>query len=75
MSVQKGQQLQTAAYAVASITPSGLGPTINAAIYTFSAISTVIVGLRAWVRFGTGQRWGWDDILAVGGYVKATPTY
>lgn len=72
MSVQDGQQLAAAAYATAPIDPTGLGPAINGLVYFFSAISTLIVGLRAWVRFGTEQIWGWDDILAVAGYVGGT---
>lgn len=69
-SVEQGRRLQAAAYAVAPIEPEGLGRVINDLIYFFSALAFVITGLRTWVRFCSEQMWGWDDVLAIGGFVS-----
>ncbi|KAI5918154.1 hypothetical protein F4810DRAFT_726281 [Camillea tinctor] len=73
-SVAEGERLQAAAYATPHIQPIDLGPPINGLIYFFSITATIIIALRAWVRFGPEQRWGWDDILAIGGYVTFIPS-
>lgn len=72
-----GQQLAALAYAVPPITPEGNGNALvlNAVVITFTVISTVIVGLRVWVRLflsdaDTGRTWGVDDYLAVLGFVS-----
>ncbi|KAK9772032.1 hypothetical protein SCAR479_11351 [Seiridium cardinale] len=70
----EGEKLQAAAYATATIQPLDLGPVINGLIYFFSALATIIIGLRVWVRFFTEQKWGWDDLLAVGGYLAFIPS-
>lgn len=66
----EGERLQAEAYKLSSIEPVDLGPPINGLIYFFTAVSALIIFLRSWVRFFTEQRWGWDDILAVGGFVS-----
>lgn len=71
MTVEEGQRLAAEAYATASITPQDLGPVINGLVYFFSVLCLTITCLRAWVRFGGQQRWGWDDILAIGGFVSS----
>ncbi|KAI1490500.1 hypothetical protein F5X96DRAFT_635799 [Biscogniauxia mediterranea] len=70
----QGQRLQAEAYATPHVQPADLGLPINGLIYFFSAAATIIIGLRAWVRFGPEQRWGWDDILAIGGYLTFVPS-
>jgi hypothetical protein len=66
----EGERLQAAAYATSSIEPLDLGPVINGLIYFFTALALVVICLRAWVRFFGEQRWGWDDITAVVGFVS-----
>ncbi|ROV90811.1 hypothetical protein VPNG_09854 [Cytospora leucostoma] len=73
-SVEQGRLLQSAAYSIAPTEPKGLGPVINDLIYFFSALAFVITGLRIWVRFCSGQVWGWDDLLAVGGFIVYVPS-
>lgn len=72
-SVDEGKALQAAAYATSPIEPKGLGPVINAFIVLFLVLAFIITSLRAYVRFSSGQKWGWDDILAIGGYVSSSP--
>ncbi|KAI0593535.1 hypothetical protein F4775DRAFT_577476 [Biscogniauxia sp. FL1348] len=70
----EGQRLQAAAYATPHVQPADLGPPINGLIYFFSAAATLIIGLRTYVRFGPQQQWGWDDVLALGGYLTFVPS-
>lgn len=70
----EGERLQAAAYATSSIEPLDLGPVINGLIYFFTALALVVICLRAWVRFFGEQRWGWDDITAVVGFLAFVPS-
>lgn len=71
MTVEDGQRLAAEAYATPPITPQNLGPVINGLVYFFSFLCLAITSLRAWVRIGGDQRWGWDDVLAVGALVSS----
>jgi hypothetical protein len=68
--LEEGKQIQAQAYATASIQPLGLGPASNGLIYFFSALVTIVLGLRVYVRFFSRKVWGWDDLLAIAGYVR-----
>ncbi|KAI0015054.1 hypothetical protein F4780DRAFT_784539 [Xylariomycetidae sp. FL0641] len=73
--IEKANRLQAEAYAISSIEPTDLGPAIEGIVYGFSVVCTVIVGLRAYERFvRRSNLWGWDDILAVVGYLAFIPS-
>ncbi|CAH0020832.1 unnamed protein product [Clonostachys rhizophaga] len=72
--LEEGKQIQAQAYATASIQPLGLGPASNGLIYFFSALVTIVLGLRVYVRFFSRKVWGWDDLLAIAGYVAFVPS-
>lgn len=68
-----GEELQRLSDAYPPIKPAGLGPAIIGLLITWSIITTVVVGLRVWVktqRLDPGQKWGVDDYLAVIGWVR-----
>ncbi|CAI6091712.1 hypothetical protein V2G26_003806 [Clonostachys chloroleuca] len=72
--LEEGKQIQAQAYATASIQPLDLGPASNGLIYFFSALVTIVLGLRVYVRFFSRKVWGWDDLLAIAGYVAFVPS-
>lgn len=64
------------AYAVPPITPEGIAPAIEILVYILSILTTIVIILRVWVRAfwldsesGRGL-WGFDDSLAVLGFVS-----
>ena len=68
-----GEELQRLSDAHPYIKPTGLGPAIIGLLITWSIITTIVVGLRVWVKtrhLEPGQKWGVDDYLAVIGYVR-----
>lgn len=68
-----GEQLAELAYNEPPLEPQGLARGVEIYMY-FAAITTsIIVGLRVYVRacMNQGRAWGPDDYLAVLGYVSA----
>ncbi|KAI1322614.1 hypothetical protein F5Y16DRAFT_385933 [Xylariaceae sp. FL0255] len=71
-----GEEIQARADAHPGMPPTGAGITIQAVIYTFGIICTIVLSLRVYVRWKlleSGQRWGFDDYLAVAGFVPYLP--
>lgn len=68
---ERGVRRAGEAYAMSAIEPRDLGPAINGLIYFFTVLIVIITGLRVAVRFSkSDQRFGWDDIIAVGALVS-----
>lgn len=67
-----GEELSALAYAEPPIQPEGLARILMVVAITFLCLTTLVVGLRTWVRSWAlrhGRLWGIDDSLAVLGYI------
>ena len=67
-----GEQLAELAYNEPPLQPHGLARGVEAYMYFAAIITSIIVGLRVYVRafMNEGRAWGVDDYLAVFGYVS-----
>lgn len=72
-----GEELSALAYAEPPIQPEGLALAIEIWMYFAGITTTIIVGLRVYVRGfkNGGSAWGIDDYLAVLGYVSQQSPY
>ncbi|KAI0147558.1 hypothetical protein GGR57DRAFT_476015 [Xylariaceae sp. FL1272] len=71
-----GAEIQARADAHPFMQPAGEGIAVQAVIYTFGILATIVFSLRVWTRWKlleTGQRWGIDDWLAVAGFGPYLP--
>ena len=68
-----GEQLAQLAYSEPPLEPHGLARGVEIYMYFAAIITTIIVGLRVYVRafMNEGRAWGPDDYLAVLGYVSS----
>lgn len=69
---EEGKEISRIAYELPTLPVEGFTVTIQAISYLLCILSTVIVGLRIYVRWklsGPDRTWGWDDTCAVAGYV------
>ncbi|RFU77407.1 integral membrane [Trichoderma arundinaceum] len=69
--LQQGQQLSQAAYAEPPIAPTGLALIIVVIVLIFLVLSTIVIGLRIYVRAWMGKSagtWGWEDTFIILGY-------
>ncbi|KAL7787060.1 GPCR, PTH11-type [Trichoderma ceciliae] len=69
--LQQGQQFSKEAYAEPPIAPTGLALVIVVVILIFTVLSTIVIGLRiyvrAWMEKSAGA-WGWEDTCLILGY-------
>ena len=71
----EGEEISRIAHDLPTLPVEGFTVTIQAISYILCILSTIIVGLRIYVRWklsGPDRAWGWDDICAVAGYVGPT---
>ena len=74
--LEQGQLLSKQAYAEPPIVPTGLALSIVIVILIFTALSTIVIALRIYVRAWmekTLKTWGWEDTFIVLGYVSISP--
>lgn len=70
---EMGAALSAAAYAQPPIKPHGLALRLIIVIWILTAIATIVIGLRIYVRawmLRKAKLWGWEDTFAVLGYVS-----
>ncbi|KAM0812006.1 hypothetical protein AB5N19_14323 [Seiridium cardinale] len=73
-----GEEIAAIAYALPALKPTGLGAAIEVISIMLAIITTIVVGLRVWVRAGllSGHKetWGIDDYLLVVGFLPFWPS-
>lgn len=72
--LEEGQHIAEMAYKIDPIPAEGLTVVLQAFVYVFCVICTILVALRIYARsflVGTSLlKLGWDDYLAVAGWVS-----
>ncbi|KAK1574052.1 uncharacterized protein LY79DRAFT_593537 [Colletotrichum navitas] len=74
---QEGERMSEVARGLPQLPVSGLTATIQTVTCVLTVLSTLVVGLRVWVRLKLSESrkiWGWDDTFAVLGWVFFLPS-
>ncbi|EFQ33080.1 integral membrane protein [Colletotrichum graminicola] len=74
---QEGERMSEVARGLPQLPASGLSTTIQVVTGVLVVFSTLVVGLRVYVRFRLSESkkiWGWDDVFAVLGWVFFLPS-
>ncbi|KAK9415875.1 hypothetical protein SUNI508_10004 [Seiridium unicorne] len=73
-----GEEIAAISYTLPALNPTGLGAAIEVVSILLAIITTIIVGLRVWVRAGLArgktESWGVDDYLLVVGFLPFWPS-
>lgn len=72
---EEGDHVQDIANHLPPLPVEGFTKTIQVVTYLIVVFSTIVIALRIYVRFylAGAHQWGWDDIFAVGGWVRRYP--
>ncbi|KAI1770060.1 hypothetical protein F4818DRAFT_434311 [Hypoxylon cercidicola] len=72
----EGDRIQDIANNLPPLPVEGFTKSIQVVTYFIVVLATIVIALRVYVRFALSgsQRWGWDDIFAVGGWVPLIPS-
>ncbi|CCF40153.1 integral membrane protein [Colletotrichum higginsianum] len=74
---EEGERLSDIAHNLPPIPVAGLSSVIQIVTYILSALATLVIALRIYVRLklsGTERTWGWDDTFAVAGWAPLWPS-
>lgn len=74
----QGEQVSAAAYALAPMTPAGVGGVVEGLAICYGIIAIIVTSIRVWVRSGFSSAsptrlYGMDDYLAFLGAVSEDP--
>ncbi|TDZ99580.1 hypothetical protein C8034_v000054 [Colletotrichum sidae] len=75
--MEEGERISQIARTLPQIPREAFTTTIQAVTYVFCTLSTLVIFLRAYVRWnlsGPERAWGWDDIFALAGWVPLWPS-
>jgi hypothetical protein len=76
---EEGEEISRIAHELPTLPVEGFTVTLQAISYLLCILSTIIIGLRVYVRWqlsGSNVKvWGWDDICAVAGWVSIDTFY
>ncbi|XXH02504.1 hypothetical protein Hte_008880 [Hypoxylon texense] len=72
----EGDRIQDVANHLSPLPVEGFTKTIQVVTYIICVFATIIIALRVYVKYSHSgsQRWGWDDIFAVAGWVPLLPS-
>lgn len=70
---EEGERMSEIAHKIPQLPVGDFSRAIQVVAYTLSALSTLVVALRVYVRLKLSESkvvWGWDDTFAVIGWVR-----
>ncbi|KAH7035922.1 uncharacterized protein B0I36DRAFT_406662 [Microdochium trichocladiopsis] len=75
---EEGEYIAKASHEIARIPPQGFGLAIQITVYVLAVLCTILICLRVYARsFLVGRnlmQMGWDDYLAIAGYIPFIPS-